>query len=148
MNQEIESISIFLVEDNQVDIDLTLHAFSRINFSKAVQIARDGAEMLGIIDQWRAGARAPLPRLILLDIKLPKVSGLEVLRELKKSERTNHIPVVMLTSSTNDADIQSAYEYGANSYIIKPVDFEKFIDLTTILCEYWIRMNVKPEDGL
>lgn len=144
MNQELEGVSILLVDDNQVDVDLTLLAFSRINFHKSVQVARDGAEMLEIIEQWNEGS--PMPQLVLLDIKLPKVSGLEVLRVLKRSNRANHIPVVMLTSSTNDADVKTAYDYGANSYIIKPVDFDQFISLTTILCDYWINLNIKPED--
>jgi CheY-like chemotaxis protein len=143
MTQEQESFSILLVDDSQVDVDLTLLALSRINFTKPVQIARDGAETLEIIDNWNNGGA--IPKLILLDIKLPKVSGLEVLRVIKNSNKTKHIPVVMLTSSNNDADIRTAYEYGANSYITKPVDFDKFIVLTTALCDYWIGLNVRPE---
>jgi len=143
MTQELEPISILLVDDSQVDVDLTLLAFSRINFKKPVQIARDGAETLEIIEKWCAGC--PTPKLILLDIKLPKVSGLEVLKVLKSSKMTRHIPVVMLTSSNNDVDIRTAYEYGANSYITKPVDFDKFIVLTTALCDYWVGLNVRPE---
>jgi CheY-like chemotaxis protein len=144
MNQEFENVSILLVEDSQVDIDLTLMAFSRINFEKPVQIVRDGAETLEIIDQWKKGI--PLPYLVLLDINIPKVNGLEVLHAIKSSAKTRHIPVVMLTSSTNEADLRTAYEYGANSYIIKPVDFEEFKTLTMILCDYWIRLNIQPED--
>jgi CheY-like chemotaxis protein len=144
MNYEGENVSILLVEDNQVDIDLTLLAFSRINFVQPVQIARDGAETLEIVEQWHKGN--PMPCLVLLDINIPKVNGLEVLHTIKGSNRTRHIPVVILTSSTNDADLRTAYEFGANSYIIKPVDFEEFKTLTMILCDYWIRLNVKPED--
>lgn len=143
MKQESEPFAILLVDDSQVDVDLTILALSRINFTKPVQIARDGAETLEIIEQWKAGT--PVPRLILLDIKLPKVSGLEVLKVLKNSSKTRHIPVVMLTSSNNDADIKTAYELGANSYITKPVDFDKFIVLTTAICDYWIGLNVRPE---
>jgi CheY-like chemotaxis protein len=143
MSHDLESISILLVEDNQVDIDLTLLAFARIKFNKPVQIARDGNEMLDIIEQWNIGA--PLPQLILLDIKLPKVSGLEVLKIIKQSKKIQHVPVVMLTSSSNEVDLQTAYELGANSYLIKPVDFEQFLLLTTTLCEYWINLNTKPE---
>lgn len=143
MTQDKESYSILLVDDNQVDVDLTLLALSRINFTKSVQIARDGAETLEIVERWKEGA--PTPKLILLDIKLPKVSGLEVLKELKSSKMTMYIPVVMLTSSNNDTDIRTAYEYGANSYITKPVDFDKFMVLTTALCDYWIGLNVRPE---
>lgn len=143
MIQDAESLAILLVDDSQVDIDLTLLAFSRINFKKQVQIARDGAETLEIIEQWNSGN--PIPKLILLDIKLPKVSGLEVLKILKSSSKTRHIPVVMLTSSNNDVDIRTAYELGANSYLTKPVDFDKFIVLTTAICNYWIGLNVRPE---
>lgn len=143
MTQEVEPFAILLVDDNQVDIDLTLLVLSRINFNKPVQIARDGAETLEIIEKWNESS--PTPKLILLDIKLPKVSGLEVLKVLKSSKKTRHIPVVMLTSSNNDADIRTAYEFGANSYITKPVDFDKFIVLTSTLCDYWIGLNVRPE---
>jgi CheY-like chemotaxis protein len=143
MTKDTESIAILLVDDSQVDVDLTLLALSRINFTKPVQIARDGAETLEIIKKWDEGAS--MPKLILLDIKLPKVSGLEVLKILKSSKINRHIPVVMLTSSNNDADIRTAYEYGANSYITKPVDFDKFIVLTKALCDYWIGLNVRPE---
>lgn len=144
MTNEFEPVSILLVDDSQVDIDLTLLAFSRINFQKSVQIARDGAELMEIARQWKDGS--PIPKLILLDIKLPKISGLEVLKELKSSVSTRHIPIVMLTSSNNDGDVKTAYEYGANSYIIKPVDFDKFIVLTSTICDYWIGLNVKPEE--
>jgi CheY-like chemotaxis protein len=143
MTQDMESFAILLVDDSQVDVDLTLLALSRINFKKPVQVARDGAETLEIIEKWREGG--PIPKLILLDIKLPKVSGLEVLKVLKSSKMTMFIPVVMLTSSNNDIDIRTAYEYGANSYITKPVDFDKFMVLTTALCDYWIGLNVRPE---
>jgi hypothetical protein len=143
MRQDVETNAILLVDDSQVDVDLTLLALSRINFTRSVQIARDGAETLEIIEQWIAGS--PPPKLILLDIKLPKVSGLEVLRVLKNTRKMSHIPVVMLTSSNNDADIRTAYEYGANSYITKPVDFDKFIVLMTTVCDYWIGLNVRPE---
>ncbi len=145
MRHESDSTSILLVEDSQIDIDLTLLAFSRIHFTKPVKVTRDGAETLDLINQWKTGQ--DLPQLILMDINIPKVSGLEVLRVLKSQKLTNHIPVVMLTSSTNDAALRTAYSYGANSYIIKPVDFEKFLQLSTILCEYWLTLNVKPEDN-
>ncbi|EKD87850.1 MAG: hypothetical protein ACD_35C00171G0002 [uncultured bacterium] len=143
MTQEMESFAILLVDDSQVDVDLTILALSRINFNQPVQIARDGAETLEIVEKWEQGG--PTPKLILLDIKLPKVSGLEVLKVLKNSEITKFIPVVMLTSSNNDSDIRTAYEYGANSYITKPVDFDKFMILTKAICDYWIGLNVRPE---
>ena len=143
MKLDNETISILLVEDNQVDIDLTLMAFSRVHFYQPVKIARDGAEMLNLMESWKTSQ--DLPRLILLDINLPKVSGLEVLATLNNSALTKSIPVVMLTSSNNERDIKKAYELGANSYLIKPVDFDQFILLTEIICDYWIQLNVKPE---
>jgi len=147
MRNDSETAAILLVDDNQVDIDLTLMAFSRINFTKPVQIARDGAETLEIIRSWD-DKRSSTPKLILLDINIPKINGLEVLKELKESDKTKSIPVVMLTSSNNDADINKAYEFGANSYLIKPIDFDKFILLTRVICDYWIQLNVKPEEKL
>ena len=145
MKNDSDATAILLVDDNQVDIDLTLMAFSRINFTKRVQIARDGAETLEIIRSWGV-KRSSTPKLILLDINIPKINGLEVLKELKESDKTKSIPVVMLTSSNNDADINKAYEFGANSYLIKPIDFDKFILLTRVICDYWIQLNVKPEE--
>lgn len=143
MINDSKNLPILLVEDNPMDVDLTLHAFSRINFTNPVQIARDGAEVLELYEGWKTGAM--IPGLILLDIKLPKVTGLEVLRKIKSTAQTKNIPVVMLTSSTNDKDIKTAYEYGANSYIIKPVNFETFLSFTTTLCDYWTKLNVRPE---
>lgn len=144
MSQKSDSASIVLVDDSQIDVELALKAFKRINFCVPVQIARDGVELLELVDQWNAGI--PLPKLILLDIKLPKISGLDVLQVIKNSNKTKQIPVVMLTSSTNDVDIKTAYEYGANSYIVKPLNFGDFITLTTTLCDYWINLNISPED--
>lgn len=135
--------SILLVEDNPVDIDLTLHAFSRIHFNNPVQVARDGLEVIELFDHWEDGA--PTPAVILLDIKLPKMTGLEVLKKLKSNPKTRSIPVVMLTSSADETDVKTAYKCGANSYIIKPVDFEKFIMFTTTICDYWMNLNVRPE---
>lgn len=143
MMQNEEPFAILLVDDSQVDVDLAVLALSRIHFSKPVQIARDGAETLEIVEKWQQGGS--IPKLILLDINLPKVSGLEVLKVIKSSAKTKFIPVVMLTSSSNDIDIRTAYEYGANSFITKPVDFDKFMILTAALCDYWIGLNVRPE---
>jgi CheY-like chemotaxis protein len=137
---------ILLVEDNPMDIDLALHAFARIKYPNPVRIARDGAEVLELFDQWKSGL--PLPTLILLDIKLPKITGLEVLSILKSDALTRWIPVVILTSSTNELDVKAAYNNGANSYIIKPVDFEKFIEFTSTICDYWAELNVSPESSL
>ena len=143
MMQNEEPFAILLVDDSQVDVDLAVLALSRIKFNKPVQIARDGAETIEIVEKWQQGGS--IPKLILLDINLPKVSGLEVLKVIKSSAKTKFIPVVMLTSSSNDIDIRTAYEYGANSFITKPVDFDKFMILTGALCDYWIGLNVRPE---
>ncbi|HRJ45298.1 MAG TPA: response regulator, partial [Caldilineaceae bacterium] len=118
---------ILLVEDNPMDVDLTVRALARRNLINPILVARDGQEALDWIPRWEAGET--LPVVVLLDLKLPKVSGLEVLRQLKSHPTLQPIPVVVLTSSSEDRDIQTAYEYGANSYIVKPVDFLKFVDV-------------------
>lgn len=133
---------ILLVEDNPVDLDLTQRAFARRRFGNPVEIARDGEEALAWIDRWEAGD--PLPAVILLDIKLPKVNGLEVLRHIKAHERFRMIPVVMLTSSSENVDLRTAYELGANSYIVKPVDFGKFMEVAEQIELFWCVLNKAP----
>lgn len=133
---------ILLVEDSPVDLDLTLRAFKRKRFGNPVEVARDGEEALGYIARWEAGE--PQPAVILLDIKLPKVNGLEVLRQLKAHEQFRLIPVVMLTSSSENIDLRTAYELGANSYIVKPVDFEKFIEVAEQIELFWCVLNRAP----
>lgn len=133
---------ILLVEDNPMDLDLTLRAFSKRKFSNQVQVARDGEEALAFIPRWEAGEA--LPAVILLDINLPKVSGLEVLRQLKTHERFRRIPVVMLTSSREDRDLTTAYDFGVNSYIEKPVSFSKFVEVAEHIELYWCVLNERP----
>ncbi|MDX5362885.1 MAG: response regulator [Pseudazoarcus pumilus] len=133
---------ILLVEDNPVDLDLTQRAFARRRFGNPVQVARDGAEALDYIARWESGD--PLPAVILLDIKLPKVNGLEVLRQIKAHERFRMIPVVMLTSSGENVDLRTAYELGANSYIVKPVDFGKFMEVAEQIELFWCVLNRAP----
>lgn len=133
---------ILLVEDNPVDLDLTQRAFNRRRFGNPVQVARDGEEALAYIERWEAGD--PLPAVILLDIKLPKVNGLEVLRRIKAHERFRTIPVVMLTSSGENVDLRTAYELGANSYIVKPVDFGKFMEVAEQIELFWCVLNKAP----
>ena len=130
---------ILLVEDNPVDLDLTLRAFRRKRLSNPIEIARDGEEALAWIDRWRDGH--PLPAVILLDIKLPKVNGLEVLRHLRADGVASRVPVVMLTSSSDNGDLRAAYDLGVNSYIVKPVDFAKFIDVAEQIELYWCILN-------
>ncbi len=137
-----ENRAILLVEDNPMDVDLTLRAFARRKLSNPIDVARDGQEALDYIARWEAGA--PLPAVILLDVNLPKVNGLEVLRQIRAQPVCAHVPVVMLTTSTEDGDIARAYELGANSYIVKPVSFENFIDIAGQINLYWMVLNTPP----
>lgn len=132
---------ILLVEDNPMDVDLTKRAFKRRNVTNPIEVARDGEEALAWITRWDDGE--PLPAVILLDLKLPKVDGLDVLRQLKAHPVYRTIPVVVLTSSAEDRDVKEAYELGVNSYIVKPVDFDKFMDVASQIELYWSVLN-KP----
>jgi len=134
----LDALSILLVEDNPRDAELTLRAFARSNLANNILVAHDGVEALEIV-YGRAGAERP--RVILLDLKLPKLDGLEVLRKLKSDERTRAIPVVIVTSSNQDPDIKTAYDLGANSYVVKPVDFESFMKIMSQLGFYWLMVN-------
>ena len=133
---------ILLVEDNPVDLDLTRRAFARQKLTNPLQVARDGAEALAWLPRWEAGE--PQPLLILLDLKLPKVDGLEVLRRFKEHPVARVIPVVVLTSSDESSDIQAAYRLGANSYIVKPVNFDKFLEVAAQIELYWAMLNRPP----
>ncbi len=142
MNANVSPPPILLVEDNPMDLDLTLRAFNKKNFSNQIHIARDGEEALAFIARWEAGE--PQPAVILLDINLPKVNGLEVLRQLKGHERFRRIPVVVLTSSREDKDLKTAYDLGVNSYIEKPVSFNKFMEVAEHIELYWCVLNERP----
>ena len=133
---------ILLVEDNPMDVDLTRRAFARRNIVNPLEVARDGEEALAWFPRWAGGS--PLPVVILLDLKLPRVSGLEVLRQLKGHDVYARVPVVVLTTSREDADVQAAYDLGVNSYIVKPVEFEKFVDVATQIDLYWCVLNQRP----
>lgn len=144
-----QQVEILLVEDNPDDVELALHALKRHNLANTVQIARDGAEALAFIfgdgqDDAPQDRLRHRPRLILLDLKLPKVDGLEVLDRLKGDPRSKQIPVVVLTSSNQEPDLQRAYDRGANSYIVKPVNFEQFVDAVQQLGFYWLLLNQAP----
>jgi CheY-like chemotaxis protein len=132
--------SILIVEDNSVDLDLAIRAFGRCNLLNPIEVARDGEEVMGLMQQWEAGE--PTPMVILLDLHLPRVSGLEVLRRLKSHKQFKAIPVIMLTSSGEDRDIREAYRSGVNSYIVKPVDFARFLELAAQIESYWCRVNI------
>ena len=143
MNVSLTPPPILLVEDNPMDLDLTLRAFSKKRLTNHVQVARDGEEALAYIPRWEAGE--PVPAVILLDINLPKISGLEVLRTLKGHERFRRIPVVILTSSREDRDLKTAYDIGVNSYIEKPVSFSKFVEVAEQIELYWCVLNERSD---
>jgi CheY-like chemotaxis protein len=137
-------IEILLVEDNPQDLELTLDALRAGNLANHIHVARDGEEALDFIFCQGEYANRPAesgPRVIMLDLKLPKVDGLAVLKIVKSDERTRSTPIVVLTSSAEDIDLKRAYELGANSYIVKPVDFERFTAAVRDLGSYWLRMN-------
>ncbi|HEV2750053.1 MAG TPA: response regulator [Gemmatimonadales bacterium] len=140
-------VEILLVEDDPNDVELTLRAFRARNLANQVFVARDGAEALAFFFGKEAHPLRDIgvtPRVILLDLNLPKVDGLEVLRRLKADERTRSLPVVVLTSSKEEPDIAAAYSLGANSYIIKPVDFEAFARAVSEVGLYWVLLNEQP----
>ena len=140
-------IEILLVEDNPNDVELTLRALKKNNLTNRVHVVKDGAEALEYIFAKGVYAYREIedyPKVILLDLKLPKVDGLEVLRQIKSNERTKMIPVVVLTSSKEERDLVESYRLGANSYIAKPVDFESFVKAVSELGLYWLLLNQPP----
>jgi two-component system response regulator len=136
--------TILLVEDNEDDADLTVLAFKRANIMNEVVVATDGAIALDMLYGERAfaGTGGEMPILMILDLNLPKVSGLEVLRRVRAEERTRHLPVVVLTTSVEDEDVINSYALGANSYVRKPVAFEEFLAATARLGMFWLLTNV------
>jgi CheY-like chemotaxis protein len=137
-------ITILLVEDNEADAELALRAFRRRKVSNPVYVARDGEEALDYIHRRGVFAQdAPIPGLILLDLRIPKVDGLEVLREMKQHPIYRNIPVVVLTTSAEDRDVRRSYELGAASYIVKPVEFEKFQAVVERIDLYWMVTNLR-----
>lgn len=140
-------VEILLVEDNPNDVELTLHALKRNHLTNRVHIVRDGAEALDFLFGSGSSPDRPIqetPRVILLDLKLPKVDGLEVLRRVKGDPRTRMIPIVVLTSSREERDVVESYRLGVNSYIIKPVDFEQFTEAVRQVGLYWLLLNEPP----
>ena len=143
-NNEVE---ILLVEDNDADAELTLHALKQNGLANRIHVARDGAEALDFLfsrGKFESRGLALAPKLVLLDIKLPKVDGIQVLREIKADPRTRTIPVVILTSSREDRDRLNGYALGVNSYLQKPVDFSDFREMVRQLGLYWMVVNVPP----
>lgn len=142
-----QPVELLLVEDNPSDVELTVHVLRKHNLANHIKIAHDGEEALEFL--FSANGNAPASsgypvRLILLDLKLPKVNGLEVLARVKADPRTRSIPVVVLTSSREDQDLYLCYELGVNSYIVKPVDFAKFTETVRQLGLYWLLLNERP----
>jgi two-component system, response regulator len=134
-------VEILLVEDNPNDAELTLRALKQRNLANQVFVCHDGAEAMDFFSK----GEGPVPKVVLLDLKLPKVDGLEVLRRLKQDSRTKSIPIVVLTSSREEPDIERAYALGANSYIVKPVDFEAFARAVSDVGLYWLLLNHPPQ---
>ena len=141
---------ILLVEDNPDDVALTLRAFKRSHLMNPISIARDGIEALDFLFARGAyvdRASAALPTLVILDLKLPKLDGLGVLKAIRADERTRYLPVVILTSSKEEQDLISGYALGANSYVRKPVDFTEFVEAVKVLGIYWMMINEIPPKG-
>lgn len=136
---------ILLVEDNRDDEELAIRALKKNNISNAVVVARDGAEALDyLFGGGEPGVDTALPQVILLDLNLPKLSGHDVLRRIRAEARTRLVPVIMLTSSCEEADIVTSYELGANGYVQKPVDFGQFTEAVKTLGQFWLSLNQQP----
>jgi CheY-like chemotaxis protein len=145
---ETNEIEILLVEDNQDDLDMTLRALRKANLANRIQIASDGVEALDFIFCQGVHSKRKIengPKVILLDLKLPKIDGLEVVKRIKSDPRTKAIPVVMLTSSKEQKDVIESYRLGVNSYIVKPVNFEGFAAAVQELGMYWLLLNQAPK---
>jgi two-component system, response regulator len=142
--KDINEIEILIVEDNPRDADLTLRSLKKNNLANNILVAKDGIEALDFFfcrGKFEGRSLSNPPKVVLLDLKLPKVSGLEVLKIVKADERTSHIPIVVVTSSKEEPDMKEAYALGANSYVVKPVDFEQFTNAMNSLGLYWLLVN-------
>ena len=140
-------VEILLVEDNPADAELTVRALKKHNVTNRVQIVQDGAEALEYLcatGRYADRSRLHLPKVVLLDLKLPLVSGIEVLRRCRADEQLRRIPIVVLTSSREEPDIQTCYDLGVNSYIVKPMDFQQFTDTVRQAGLYWLLLNEPP----
>ena len=138
---------ILLVEDNSDDVALTLRAFKRSHLMNPIEVVRDGVEALDFLfgrGAHASRANALLPTLVILDLKLPRLDGLSVLRTIRAEERTQFLPVVIMTSSKEEQDLISGYSLGANSYVRKPVDFSEFLEAVRVLGIYWLALNEVP----
>jgi CheY-like chemotaxis protein len=145
---DLDEIEILLVEDNPTDAELTIRALKKKNLANNLVWVKDGAEALDFLfatGEYVDRSEEDLPKLVLLDLRMPKVDGLEVLQRIKADERTRKIPVVVLTSSKEDKDIVESYKLGVNSYVSKPVEFDEFTEAVSTLGLYWILLNKPPE---
>jgi two-component system response regulator len=146
MNQ-VNPMEILLVEDNPNDVELTLRALKKHNLANQVKVVSDGAQALDYLfcsGAYEGKINQPPPKVVFLDLKLPKIDGREVLRRMKTDDRTRAIPVVVLTSSQEERDIAESYKLGANSYVVKPLDFNKFVEAVAELGLYWVLLNQAP----
>lgn len=144
---EINQVEILIVEDNPSDAEMALRAFKKNNLTNKILVVEDGEEALDYLfskGQYATKNKDSRPKIILLDLKLPKINGLEVLKEIKSHPETKIIPVIVLTSSKEESDIIESYQLGVNSYIVKPVDFEKFVEAVRDLGFYWLLLNQLP----
>jgi two-component system response regulator len=141
------SRTILLVEDNEDDIELTLRAFARCKVANEIDVVRDGEEALEYLHargRYAGRDASQLPEVVLLDLKLPKIDGLEALRRMRADERTRLLPVVIVTSSKEERDVVTSYDLGANSFVRKPVDFSQFVEAANHLGLYWLVLNEPP----
>ena len=144
---EPNAVELLLVEDNPQDLELALRALRKANLANRIHVARDGAEALDFIfceGLYPARRAADVPKVILLDLKLPKIDGLDVLKRIKSDPRTKTIPVVVLTSSKVQSDVVASYQLGVNAYIVKPVNFERFSEAVRDLGLFWLLLNQPP----
>lgn len=144
---QTHSLEVLLIEDNPDDEELTLHTLQANRITNQVKVLRDGAEALDYIfasGPYQSRDVNDVPKVILLDLKLPKINGLQVLERIKADPRTRSVPVVVLTSSREEPDVKRCYELGVNSYIVKPVDFEQFVSAIRELGLYWLILNQPP----
>lgn len=148
MEEALMEVEILIVEDNPNDAEMAMRALKRNNLTNKVFVVTDGQEALDFLfskGKYNMRKNCVRPRMVLLDLKLPKVDGLEVLKELKENPETRIIPVIILTSSKEEKDLIESYKSGVNSYIVKPVDFEKFVDAVNELGMYWLLLNQQPQ---